>query len=251
MSWHASTDVMKWLSRASTATLTTQLLKRGFRSRFLHGPAPIVPGRRMIGPARTLRFAPMREDLDTLASLASRSNPQRAVIEDVAPGEVLVIDAMGSTQAGTLGDILARRLQRRGAAGIVTDGAVRDAPSIAELAIPSYAAARCANPSVGAFHAADFDVPIGCGGVLVEVGDAVVGDDEGVVVVPSHLVAEVAEDANAQELRETFVHERVEAGASVFDVYPMNEETERAYEAWSQRRAESEDHDSPENDGGS
>lgn len=236
MSWQRSSEVTTWLAGVSTATLTTQLFTRGFRSRFLHGPAPLSRGRRMIGSARTLRFAPMREDLDTLASLAARRNAQRAVIEEVGPGEVLVIDAMRTAHAGVLGDILARRLRWRGAAGIVTDGAVRDAPAIAELGLPTYAAARCANPSIAAYHPVDYDVPIGCGGVLVEVGDAVVGDDEGVVVIPSHLVAEVAEDAYAQELRESFVHERVEEGASVFDVYPMNEETRRAFDAWARQR---------------
>lgn len=230
--WHEDSDITATLERVSTATLTTQLFKRGFRTRFLQGVAPLRSGTRMVGPARTLRYIPMREDLDTLASLGARTNAQRRLIESIEPGEVLVIDGMGNRGAGSLGNILALRLQVRGAAGIVTDGAYRDTPGIRRLEIPAYAAGQNANTNLTVYHPADFDLPIGCGGVMVEPGDAVVGDEEGVVVIPGHLVAEIAHDAAAQEIQESFIYREVGDGASVFDVYPMNDETRARYQAW-------------------
>jgi regulator of RNase E activity RraA len=230
--WHADATATTILASVSTATLTTQLFKRGLRTRFMEGVAPIRPGRRMVGPARTLRYVPMREDLDTLETLGARTNAQRAVIESVERGEVLVIDGLGRTGAGSLGSILALRLEVRGAAGIVTDGAFRDTPGIRELSIPAYAAAMNANTNVTIYHPADYDLTIGCGGVMVQPGDAVVGDDEGVVVIPAGIAAEVARDAFEQDLAETYVAGLVAEGASVFDVYPMDEATRTAYRRW-------------------
>jgi regulator of RNase E activity RraA len=230
--WLTDTDTRARLERVSTATVTTQLMKRGFRSRFMRDVAPLRPGMRMLGPARTLRYAPMREDLDTLESLGARTNAQRILIEDIDAGEVLVIDGLGQTGAGSLGSILALRLQVRGAAGIVTDGAFRDTPGIRELAIPSYARGQNANTNLTLYHPADIDCIVGCGGVMVEPGDAVLGDDEGVVVIPRHLVAEVARDALEQEVREHFIYERVSDGASVFDVYPLNGDEEERFRVW-------------------
>lgn len=230
--WFGHDATVAALRRVSTATLTTQLFRRGFRTRFMQDVAPLKPGRRMVGMARTLRYLPMREDLDTLDTLGARSNAQRAVIEDIRPHEVLVIEGRGDRRAGSLGNILALRLQVRGAAGIVTDGAFRDSPNIRRLDIPSYAAAQNANTNLTIYHPADFDLPIGCGGVLVEPGDAVVGDDEGVVVIPAALAVEVARDALEQEIKEHFVYQRVAEGDSVFEVYPMNDEVAERYREW-------------------
>lgn len=227
--WHVDELTRKRLLKVSTATLTTQLFKRGFRTRFIHGARPLLTGRRMLGAARTLRYVPMREDLDTLDSLGARTNAQRILIESVQPGEVLVVDGMGNTGAGSLGSILAMRLHMRGATGIVTDGAYRDSPNIAKLDIPTYAVGMNGNTNLTVYHPADIDQVIGCGGVMVVPGDAVVGDDEGVVVIPQHLVEEVARDAYDQEVREEFIFGEVAGGASVFDVYPMNPATVARY----------------------
>lgn len=227
--WTVDETTRRHLERISSATVTTQLFKRGLRSRYLKDVAPIKPGQRMFGPARTLRYVPMREDVDTLDTLGARSNAQRALIEDMRPGEVMVIDAMGQTGAGSLGSILARRLQMIGVAGIVTDGAYRDTPGIRALSIPAYARGENGNTNLTLYHPADFDRTIGCGGVMVERGDCVVGDDEGVVVIPQHLVVEVAHDAFEQEVRERFIDRRVGEGASVFEVYPLDAAGEAAY----------------------
>jgi 5-oxopent-3-ene-1,2,5-tricarboxylate decarboxylase / 2-hydroxyhepta-2,4-diene-1,7-dioate isomerase len=236
--WSQDAPTLARLRAVSTATLSTQLFARGLKTRFMQDVAPLRPGTRMVGSARTLRYIPMREDLDVLASLGARSNAQRRVIESIEPGEVLVIDGMRQRGAGSLGSILALRLRQRGAAGIVTDGAYRDTPGVAEVGIPAYAAGMNANTNLTIYHPADFDLPIGCGGVMVEPGDAVVGDDEGVIVVPGHLAIEVAAAAAEQELRESYIYELVEGGASVFDVYPMNPEAEAGYRAWRARRGE-------------
>ncbi|MBA2665426.1 MAG: hypothetical protein H0U69_00160 [Trueperaceae bacterium] len=145
---------------------------------------------------------------------------------------MFVIEAMGLTGAGSLRSILALRLQVLGAAGIVTDGSYRDTPGIAELDIPAYARSQNANTNLTLYHPADVDVVIGCDGVMVEPGDAVVGDAEGVVVIPKHLVEEVARDAVDQEVREQFIYERVRDGASVFDVYPLNTTESERYRQW-------------------
>ena len=240
-SWYENARVRDALAEVSTATLTTQLFRRGLRTRYMAGVRPVRPGSRMVGYARTLRYIPMREDLDTLELLGDPHNPQRKLIDGIGPGQVLVIDAMGQPMAGSLGAILALRLQTLDAAGIVTDGAYRDTPAIRELRIPAYAAGEHGNANIAAYHPADMDLPVGCGGVMVVPGDAIVGDDEGVVVIPSHLVEDVARDAQEQEIREEFIAERVRSGSPLAGTYPMNEDAEAAYEAWRAERAKREE----------
>lgn len=236
--WLDDTELIERLQGVSTATLTTQLLKRGYRSRFVAGAKPLKSGTRMVGAARTMRYVPMREDIDTLDSLGDPSNVQRTLIEDIHPGEVLVIDGMQRTDAGSLGSILALRLQMRGAAGVVTDGAFRDTPGIRNLAIPAFARTQNANTNITIYHPADSDRPIGCGGVYVEPGDAVLGDDEGVVVIPAALVTQVAADAFEQELRESYIIERVKGGMALPGLYPMSDETRAAYLEWTDTEPE-------------
>ena len=122
----------------------------------MQGVVPLKPGTRLLGAARTLRYLPMREDLDTLDTLGAKTNAQRAVIEDIRPGEVLVIEGRSDLRAGSLGNILALRLQVLGAAGIVTDGAFRDSPNIRQLSIPTYAAGQNTNTNLTLYHPADF-----------------------------------------------------------------------------------------------
>ena len=241
--WYENPRIRQQLAEVSTATLTTQLFRHGLRTRYIAGVRPVRPGSRMVGYARTLRYIPMREDVDTLELLADPDNPQRKLIDGIGPGQVLVIDAMRQASAGSLGYILALRLQTLDAAGIVTDGAYRDTPGIRELRIPAYAAGEHANANIAAYHPADMDLPVGCGGVMVVPGDAIVGDDEGAVVIPSHLVEEVAHDALEQEIREEFIAERVRSGSPLAGTYPMNDDVRAAYEAWQAEGAKREDVD--------
>jgi len=213
----------------STATLTSQLLRHGFRNRALAGLTPMKPDLRMVGYAFTLRYAPSREDLDRPNDIDNKTNVQRLAVETIGADEILVIDARGNTRAGVLGDLLATRMQQRGAAGLVTDGAVRDSPSLGRLEFPIYSAGSHPNPSLVAHHPVDMNVPIGCAGVLVMPGDVVVGDGEAVVVIPHALAEQVAGDAFEQEQLEAFIHAKIQGGSSILGLYPPDEATIREY----------------------
>jgi len=220
------------LSVASTASLHTELLQLGFRSGYMSGVADLArPARHFFGPAQTLRFLPMREDLSTAKSVSRPDHPQRHAIEHFPSGHVLVIDAMGSRAAGVLGDILATRLQVRGAAGVVTDGAVRDASELAAMDLPIFAAGAAAPAHFAALAAADAGRAIACGGVTVMPGDMVVGDGDGVVVLPQHLAAEVVRAAAKREPLEAFLKQRVADGAPLTGTYPPDDETRAAFAA--------------------
>lgn len=223
------------LRKVSTATLTSQLQKRGFRNTFLAGLTALRPDLRLVGYAFTLRYVPAREDLaDTLYD--NTKNIQRIAVESVEKDDVLVIDARGDVRAATLGNILATRLKARGAAGLVTDGALRDTPGYRELDFPSYVKAAHAATSFLIHHPVDINVPIGCAGVLIMPGDVMVGDGEGVVAVPAAVAEEVAHDAYEQERLEEFIQAKVATGASILGVYPPDETTKAEYAAWRRGR---------------
>jgi regulator of RNase E activity RraA len=231
---------MNWregLKKVSTATLTTVLFKRGLRNVFIQGVFLLSKqAPRMVGEAYTLRYIPAREDLDTLGAFEGRGHPQREAIEGCPSGHVLVMDARRDASAATGGDILMTRLMVRGVAGIVTDGGLRDTPTIEKLAMPVYCAARSAPLNLVRHHAVDSQVPIGCGGVPVYPGDVLVGDAEGVVVIPAKIAAEVAEEAQAQTLFEDWVEARVAEGRSIFGLYPPSAQTKAEFEAWKKSR---------------
>lgn len=226
-----SPDAHAKLRTVSTATLTSQLQKRGFRNTFLQGLTPLRPDLRLVGYAFTLRYVPAREDLaDELYD--NTKNIQRIAVESVKPDDVLVIDARGDVRAATLGNILATRLKARGAAGLVTDGALRDTPGYRELDFPSYVKGAHAATSFLIHHPVEINVPIGCAGVLVMPGDVMVGDGEGVVAIPAQVAEEVAHDAYEQERLEEFIQQKVASGASILGVYPPDEQTRAEYAQW-------------------
>jgi 2-keto-4-pentenoate hydratase/2-oxohepta-3-ene-1,7-dioic acid hydratase in catechol pathway/regulator of RNase E activity RraA len=220
--------VLEQLRSVSVATLSVQLRQRGYDDASIDGVAALRPGARFAGTARTLRYVPFRPDL--FAERGGGFNAQKRLFDSVGAGEVVVIEARGDESAGTVGDVLALRAQVRGAAGIVTDGAVRDAEVVAALDIPTFA--RGAHPAVlGRRHIPwETDVTIACGGATVQPGDVVVGDGDGVVVIPPALVAEVAAAAIEQEREEAYIAEQVAAGASVDGLFPMNAEWRAEYE---------------------
>ena len=230
-----SQDVLDSLLIPSTATLTAQLSSLGLWHTFMHEVSPLQTGTKMVGSAFTLRYIPAREDLDRVP-LDNLTDIQRIGIEQIGPGEVLVIDARGDTRAGTMGNILATRVHRRGATGIVTDGAYRDSPAFLDIDIPSYARAMNAHTNKTIHHPADIQLPVGCGGVAVFPGDIVVGDDEGVVVIPRKYAEQVAERALEQEVKETFLLKKIEDGASIVGVYPPDEATNAEFETWKKNR---------------
>jgi regulator of RNase E activity RraA len=226
------------LMNVSTATLCTALFKRGLRHQFVQDVRPLNPGlHNMVGEAFTLRYIPAREDLNLLSVFQDRAHPQRKAVEDCPPGAVLVIDSRRDARAASAGAILVTRLMVRGVAGVVTDGGFRDSPEIARLPFPAYHHRPSAPTNLTLHQAIDIDVPIGCGEVAVWPGDVVVGDAEGVVVIPAHLADEVASEALEMTAFEDFVTERVQAGQSILGLYPPTEEANRlAFEAWRRER---------------
>jgi regulator of RNase E activity RraA len=230
-------ETLARLHRASTATLTTQLFKRGLRNMFMQGVRPLGHySGNLVGPAFTLRNIPAREDLDHVGVFTDPEHPQRKAIETTPEGSVLVVDCRGDTRAASAGHILITRLMKRGVAGFVSDGGVRDSGPIGAMAFPVYCAVASAPLNLVVHHAVEIGRPIGCGGVAVYPDDVVVADADGVVVVPRGLAEEIAHDSVEQEELEEFVLGRVEAGAALPGTYPPNEETVAAYRAHRQRR---------------
>ena len=225
-----SADTLAALGSVSTATLTVQLAKRGVANTFLTGLRPTRGDLHMVGYAHTLRYVALREDVRDARKGAE--DAQKLAIETVSPGDVLIMEARGEAGAGTIGDILGARVLARGGAGIVTDGGVRDSPGVAELAIPTYFQGPNAASLWLKHIPLEIDVPITCAGTLVIPGDVVVGDAEGVVVLPAALAEEIAEAALAQEDREAWALERVQAGESIRGVYPIADERRADYERW-------------------
>lgn len=226
-------ETLDRLRGVSTATLTTQLFKRGFRNVFMQGVRPLGPlAGNLVGPAYTLRNIPAREDLDHLGVFANPEHPQRKAIETTPADHVLVIDCRGDARVACGGDILMTRLKVRGAAGMVSDGGVRDCGPIREMGFPVFCAGPSAPLNIVLHHAIDIDVPIGCGGVAVFPGDVIVGDADGVVVIPRSLADEVAADGAEQEALEAFVLGRIAEGAALAGTYPPNEATRAAFDEW-------------------
>jgi regulator of RNase E activity RraA len=218
------------LRTVSTATLTSQLGRRGIRNCAISGLVPTRPDLRLFGYAYTLRYLPLREDVrdGDRAGL----NAQKRAVESIGPDEVLIIDARHESGAGTIGDILAARAMVRGAAGIVTDGGLRDSAAVAALELPVYHQGRHPAPLGVVHYPADTNIAVACGGALVVPGDVIVGDTDGVVVVPAALAEEIAFDALEQERREAWAMERVRAGESISGIFPLSEERRQEYEAW-------------------
>ena len=222
--------VVATLAQVTTATLTTILLKKGLRNVWMRGTRPLAPGQpRIVGPAFTLRFVPAREDL---ATPASWSNPisTRAAIEAMPAGCVAVVDAMGTTDAGIFGDILCARMRGRGVAALITDGVVRDVAGVLATGLPVWCRGAAAPPSVAGLTFVGWGEPVGCGGVAVFPDDMVVVDDDGAVVVPAALVAEVVAEAPEQERLEGWIMDEVARGVPLPGLYPPDAETRARYE---------------------
>ncbi len=224
------------LLKVSTATLCTALFKRGLRNQFIQDVRPLndqLPN--MVGEAFTLRYIPAREDLNPISVFQDRSHPQRVAVEQCPPGAVMVFDSRKNPRAASAGSILVTRLKVRGCAGVVTDGGFRDSPEIAEMGFPAYHHRPSAPTNLTLHQALDINVPIGCGDVAVFPGDVMVGDREGVVVIPAHLADEIAHEATEMTAFEDFVTEKVLEGRSILGLYPPTEEQSKLdFEAWRQ-----------------
>src|SRR4051794_452319 len=224
--------VLETLRKVSTSTIATQLYKRGFRQPQLLGVTPlseIADG--FVGEAFTMRFIPMREDVDGLDPYRSGNTLQWEAFEALQPGQVLVVDSYRTATAASGGDMLMTRAWKRGAAAVVTDGGLRDGHVLAKLPFPTYASQVTITTRAAQHHVADLNVPIGCAGVAVYPGDVLVGDRDGVLVIPRHLVAEIAEQGYEQEQLEAYVSTKIHAGEPLWGNYPPGEELKAEYKA--------------------
>ena len=223
--------VVAALSAASTATITTLLLKRGLLNVWMRGTAPLQPGQpRLVGKAFTLRFVPAREDLATPASWGAPIST-RAAIEAMPAGCIAVVDAMGCTDAGIFGDILCARMKQRGVAGLVTDGVVRDVAGVLGTGLPVWCNGVAAPPSVAGLTFVAWQQPIGCGGVAVFPDDVVVVDTDGAVLIPAALVEQIAAEAIDQERLDDWIMSEVNRGAPLPGLYPPNAENQARFQA--------------------
>jgi regulator of RNase E activity RraA len=223
------------LRHVTTGTITTMLLKKGIRRCWMHGPMPLEGmGRRIVGPAFTMRFIPVREDLATPESWA-KAVSTRGAIEDMPAGCIAVADAMGVTTAGIFGDILTMRMMKRNVAALVTDGVIRDRVGVLASKLPVWCAGVAAPASVNGLTFVGWNEPIACGGCAIFPGDTIVCDDDGAVVIPADLLAFVAEEGAEHERMETYIVSEVEKGAKLPGLYPMNEAAKARYEAWKKK----------------
>jgi len=222
------------LMNASTATISTALFKVGLRNQFIQNVLPLSQkSKNMVGQAYTLRYIPAREDLNPISVFQNPDHPQRVGVEEIPEGYVMVIDSRKDARAASAGSILVTRMMKRGVAGVVTDGGFRDSPEISALDIPCYHQRPSAPTNLTIHQAIELNGPIGCGDVAVFPGDAIVGDGEGVVVVPLHLADDIAEEAKEMTAFEDFVTERVNDGQGVIGLYPSTkQENKDAFAAW-------------------
>jgi 5-oxopent-3-ene-1,2,5-tricarboxylate decarboxylase/2-hydroxyhepta-2,4-diene-1,7-dioate isomerase len=217
-----SAELLKLFEGVSSASASGDLRRLGFNINTIYGQGihPVVPGGRIVGPAVTLRYVPGRDDL-AARERENQSRTRNELIETLQPGDVLVIDALGRVDGGHIGDVIATRVQTRGAAGVVIDGGVRDVPYIKQMRMPVFARAASGPPSP--LTPVDVNVPINCGGAAVMPGDIVVADDDGVCIVPRERAEELARVCVEHEELEIWLRNRLERGESIVGVYPPSE----------------------------
>ena len=227
--------------KSSVATISTALFKRGYRNQFIQGVSPLNPNlSNMVGYAFTVRYIPAREDLNTLDVFKNPEHPQRVAIEKCPKDHVLIFDSRKDARAASAGAILVTRLMVRGCAGVVTDGGFRDSAEIKNLEFPSYHNRPSSPTNLTLHQAIDINVPIGCGDVAVWPNDLVVGDQEGVIVIPNKIIEEVSEEVELMTVYEDYVMDKVKAGSTIRGLYPLTDvEQKNKFESWINSRPNS------------
>ena len=227
--------------KSSVATISTALFKRGYRNQFIQGVSPLNPNlSNMVGYAFTVRYIPAREDLNTLDVFKNPEHPQRVAIEKCPKDHVLIFDSRKDARAASAGAILVTRLMVRGCAGVVTDGGFRDSSEIKNLEFPSYHTRPSSPTNLTLHQAIDINVPIGCGDVAVWPNDLVVGDQEGVIVIPNKIIEEVSEEVESMTVYEDYVMDKIKAGSTIKGLYPLTDEEQKInFESWINSRPNS------------
>ena len=225
--------------KSSVATISTALFRRGYRNQFIQGVSPLNPNlSNMVGYAFTVRYIPAREDLNTLDVFKNPEHPQRVAIEKCPKDHVLVFDSRKDARAASAGAILVTRLMVRGCAGVVTDGGFRDSAEIKNLEFPAYHTRPSSPTNLTLHQAIDINVPIGCGDVAVWPNDLVVGDQEGVIIIPNKIIEEVSEEVESMTVYEDYVIDKVKAGSTIKGLYPLtDEEQKNKFESWINSRS--------------
>lgn len=234
---HVPDSVLDRLARISSGSLTTQLFKKGYRQPVMTGLRPLQGGnaKRFAGRAFTLRMIPAREDIDTYATLTTTPNAdnlQWVGVEQVQPGDVMVIDSRRDGTAASMGNMLVTRMMKRGARGVVTDGAFRDGQELSQMDFPTWCAGVTATTRLSFHHVADLQVPVACANVAVYPGDVIHGDADNITVIPAHLAADMADLCEAQDDIEAYLALRVQAGEALWGLYPPSPETRAQHQAW-------------------
>jgi regulator of RNase E activity RraA len=233
---HVSAGVLARLARISSGSLTTQLYKRGYRQPVLVGLRPLQASpQAFAGRAYTMRFIPAREDIDTYATLTTTphaDNLQWVGVEQVQPGDVMVIDSRRDAAAASMGNMLVTRMMKRGAVAVVTDGAFRDGSELARMDFPTWCAGITATTRLSYHHVADLQTPISCAGVAVYPGDVIHGDADSISVIPAHLAEELADVCEAQDDIEAYLATRVQRGEALWGLYPPSPQTREQHRAW-------------------
>lgn len=227
--------------KSSVATISTALFKRGLRNQFIQGVSPLNPNlSNMVGYAFTVRYIPAREDLNTLDVFRNPEHPQRVAIEKCPKNHVLIFDSRKDARAASAGAILVTRLMVRGCAGVVTDGGFRDSSEIKKLEFPAYHLRPSSPTNLTLHQAIDINVPIGCGDVAVWPNDLIVGDQEGVIVIPNKIIEEISEEVKSMTVYEDYVIDKVQNGSSIRGLYPLTDEKQKnLFESWKNSKFES------------
>ena len=227
--------------KSSVATISTALFKRGLRNQFIQGVSPLNPNlSNMVGYAFTVRYIPAREDLNTLDVFRNPEHPQRVAIEKCPKNHVLIFDSRKDARAASAGAILITRLMVRGCAGVVTDGGFRDSSEIKKLEFPAYHLRSSSPTNLTLHQAIDINVPIGCGDVAVWPNDLIVGDQEGVIVIPNKIIEEISEEVKSMTVYEDYVIDKVQNGSSIRGLYPLTDEKQKnLFESWINSKSDS------------
>ena len=227
--------------KSSVATISTALFKRGLRNQFIQGVSPLNPNlSNMVGYAFTVRYIPAREDLNTLDVFRNPEHPQRVAIEKCPKNHVLIFDSRKDARAASAGAILVTRLMVRGCAGVVTDGGFRDSSEIKKLKFPAYHLRPSSPTNLTLHQAIDINVPIGCGDVAVWPNDLIVGDQEGVIVIPNKIIEEISEEVKSMTVYEDYVIDKVQNGSSIRGLYPLTDEKQKnLFDSWINSKSDS------------